>query len=76
MTLKLMTDEELNKAKPEELIAEIFRLREALKGPEGFATWREAAVAEKLSRVAAERMLTSVEKQLRDLQDYLSGILT
>lgn len=64
-----MTDEELNKASPEELVAEIFRLRSELVGPYGFATWREAAVAERRARVAAE-------KKLRDLNDYLSSILT
>lgn len=66
---KLMTDAELNKASPEELVAEIFRLREALKGPYGFATWQDAAVSERTARVSAE-------KKLRDLNDYISSILT
>lgn len=34
-----------------ELAAEILRLREELKGPDGFATWKEAAIAERLARV-------------------------
>ncbi len=69
MTLVPMTDEELDKATPAELVAEIFRLRSALKGPDGYATWQDAAVAERKDRVAAQ-------KNLRDLQDYISGILT
>lgn len=69
MTSRLTTDEELNKASPEELVAEIFRLRSELKGPDGYATWQEAAVAERLARVA-------VQKKLRDLNDYISGCLT
>lgn len=69
MTNRLTTDDELNKASPEELVAEIFRLRSELKGPDGFATWQEAAVAERQARVA-------VEKKLRDLNDYVSSCLT
>ncbi len=69
MTTSPMTDEELNKATPAELVAEIFRLRNALKGPDGFATWQDAAVVEKVARIAEQ-------KKLRDLQNYLSGILT
>jgi hypothetical protein len=69
MTPTLMTDEELYKASSAELIAEIFRLRRALKGPEGFATWQDAAVVEKVARIAEQ-------KKLRDLQNYISGILT
>ena len=69
MTFVPMTDEELNKATPAELIAEIFRLRSEIKGPEGYATWQDAAVAERTARVDAQ-------KKLRDLNDYISGCLT
>ena len=41
-------------APPEELWAEIFRLRAALKGPGDFPTWYEAAVDERVRRVRAE----------------------
>lgn len=34
-----------------ELEAEVLRLREELKGPDGFATWKEAAISERLKRV-------------------------
>jgi hypothetical protein len=37
------------------LWAEIYRLREAVKGPAGFDTWQEAATDERRRRVAAEQ---------------------
>lgn len=37
------------------LWAEIHHLRAAVQGPEGFATWQEAATAERVRRVKAER---------------------
>lgn len=39
--------------------AELYRLREAVKGPDGFATWQEAASAERVRRVKAERALAA-----------------
>jgi hypothetical protein len=36
------------------LWAEIFRLRAAVQGPDGYATWQEAATAERVRRVRAE----------------------
>lgn len=42
---------------PSMLWAEIWRLRAALQGPDGYVTWKDAAVAERLRRVAAERKL-------------------
>ena len=44
-----------NESDPLVLWAAIHNLRHALKGPEGFATWQEAAVHERLKRVEAER---------------------
>jgi hypothetical protein len=37
------------------LWAEIHHLRAAVQGPEGFASWQEAATAERVRRVKAER---------------------
>lgn len=37
--------------------AELYRLREDAKGPDGFGTWKDAAVAERVRRVEAERKL-------------------
>jgi hypothetical protein len=37
------------------LHSEIYRLRAELDGPDGFATWKDAAVAERVRRVEAER---------------------
>ena len=34
-----------------ELEAEVIRLKEELKGPTGFATWKDAAISERLARV-------------------------
>jgi hypothetical protein len=34
--------------------AELYRLREEVKGPDGYATWKDAAVAERILRVRAE----------------------
>ena len=41
------------------LWAEIHLLRAALQGPDGFATWQDAATAERVRRVAAERALAA-----------------
>lgn len=56
--IELMTkDLNPNEDRPEILWAEIHRLREELKGPEGYNTWKEAAVAERVRRVKAETAL-------------------
>lgn len=39
---------------PVTLWTEIWRLREAVKGPDGYATWQDAATAERIRRVRAE----------------------
>jgi hypothetical protein len=41
------------------LWAEIHRLRAAVQGPDGYATWQEAATAERLRRIRAERALAA-----------------
>jgi hypothetical protein len=38
---------------------ELFRLREAVKGPDGYATWQQAATSERVRRVKAERELAA-----------------
>lgn len=43
-----------NEDNPAALWAEIHRLRAQLKGPDGYATWKHAAVAERVRRVKAE----------------------
>lgn len=43
------------------LWAEIHRLRAAVQGPDGYATWQEAATAERVRRVAAEKTLAAVQ---------------
>jgi hypothetical protein len=44
------------------LRAENYRLREALKPPEGFASWPEALLAERLARVRAEQALAAAQE--------------
>lgn len=44
-------------APPDILWAEILRLRHALKGPDGFKTWQDAAVDERQRRVQLEQGL-------------------
>lgn len=48
----LDTDED-----PARLWAEIHLLRAAVQGPDGYATWKDAAVAERMRRVRAEQAL-------------------
>lgn len=45
------------------LWAEIQRLRAAIQGPDGYATWQEAATAERVRRVNAERALAAAAPQ-------------
>ena len=42
---------------PARLWTEIHTLRAAVKGPDGYATWQQAATAERVRRVKAERAL-------------------
>ena len=50
---------------PARLWAEIWRLRAAVQGPAGYATWQDAATAERVRRVEAqvkaERALANVQ---------------
>jgi hypothetical protein len=50
-----------NESNPAVLWAEIARLQAAVAGPDGYASWQEAATAERVRRVAAERRLAEVE---------------
>lgn len=50
---------DLNESDPVVLWAEIWRLRAAIEGPDGFPTWQDAAVAERVRRVAAEKALAA-----------------
>ena len=47
---------------PVTLWAEIWRLREAVKGPDGYATWQDAATAERIRRVRAESVKDGTER--------------
>lgn len=49
---------------PARLWAEIHRLRAAVKGPDGYATWQEAALAERMRRVCVER--ANINKKVCD----------
>ncbi|WP_413703249.1 DUF551 domain-containing protein [Raoultella ornithinolytica] len=54
----------------DEIYAELYRLREEVKGPDGFNTWRDAAIAEKKARVELERQ---INQSGRDI-DYLGAM--
>jgi len=54
---------DLNEEDPAILWAEIWRLRHAVKGPDGYATWQDAATAERLRRVKAEQALAAQAAQ-------------
>lgn len=47
---------------PALLWAEIIRLRDKIQGPDGFDTWQDAAVAERVRRVAAEKELRKLKE--------------
>lgn len=58
--LCMLDDDE---ADPVRLWAEIHHLRAALQGPDGYATWQDAAVAERVRRVRAERQTRWLTKE-------------
>jgi len=60
-----MTQQESNWTEVD-LWAEIHRLRAAVKGPEGYASWQDAAIAERVRRLKAETPLT--EEEARELR--------
>lgn len=53
-----------------DIYAELYRLRSEIKGPDGFDTWRDAAIAEKKARVELERQ---INQSGRDI-DYLGAM--
>ena len=59
--ISMATDLSPNEEDAGVLWAEIHRLRAAVQGPDGFETWRQAAVAERVRRVAAEKALAAVQ---------------
>ncbi|MDO9252554.1 MAG: hypothetical protein Q7U48_13525 [Hydrogenophaga sp.] len=54
---------------PARLWAEIHTLRAAVAGPQGYATWQDAAVAERVRRVKAERELKAATPQRPEQQE-------
>ncbi len=52
---------------PYRLWAEIHALRATLQGPDGYATWKDAAVAERIRRIEAEKSGKQALKVLREL---------
>jgi hypothetical protein len=59
--------------------AELWKLRAEVQGPNGFATWKDAAVAERLKRIAAESALYTAAPEREGLSDaeikYVSGVV-
>ncbi len=59
---------ELNPDTPPELLwKEIYRLRAAVQGPEGFATWQDAATSERVRANRAEREMVQFKERLSTL---------
>jgi hypothetical protein len=54
--------------------AELHTLRLAIKGPDGFATWQDAATDERIRRVKAERALAAKESEPISTQAFLAGL--
>jgi hypothetical protein len=59
--MPLSEDEE----NPVLLWKEIWLLREEIKGPTGYATWQDAAIAEKLKRIELEKENTVLREKLK-----------
>ena len=53
-----------NEEDPGVLWAEIHRLRAAVAGPAGYASWQDAAIAERVRRVKAEQALAAERERL------------
>jgi len=74
----MATDLDPNEEDPGVLWAEIHRLRAAVQGPDGYATWQEAATAERVRRVAAEKALAATQApapvagDVRELRKWLN----
>jgi len=58
------------------LWAEIHRLRAAVQGPDGYATWQDAAVAERVRRVKAEKDLANFDSARSAFCAGLGAVLT
>lgn len=61
-------------ATPAELWAEIYRLRADAKGPDGYATWKEAAIAERLRAGAASRKGDAIERLTAESERYRAAL--
>lgn len=61
---------------PVRLWAEIHLLRADLQGPDGFATWQDAAVAERVRRVKAEKDLENCDSARSAFISGLGAVLT
>lgn len=55
--------------------AELYRLREAVKGPAGFITWQDAATDERVRRIKAEARIAELRANVEALPkiEMLSG---
>jgi hypothetical protein len=55
--------------------AEIYRLREAVKGPEGYNSWQHAATEERIRRVKAENKLKAYKSEVQKYFDDIDDIV-
>lgn len=52
-----------------ELQTNIYELKAALEGPDGYATWKDAAVAERHKRVVAEDAVKALEAEIAPMRE-------
>lgn len=55
--------------------AEIYRLREAVQGPDGYETWQDAATAERIRRIKAEKELKDFKAEVQKYHNKLVDIV-
>lgn len=59
-----------NKEPEPHVYAELYRLREEIKGPDGFETWKDAALVEKKARIELQRIVSQFGNDI----DYLQAM--
>ena len=64
-----------NEENPTRLWAEIWKLRNEAKGPDGFDTWRDAAIDEKMKRKLEEVRTKKVMQELAELKQRIRDLL-
>lgn len=72
----MATDLHANESDPYLLWAEICRLRDAVKGPDGHETWQDAAVAERVRRVRGDAEIARLTTSLAERENTMDRLET